>query len=427
MRSTFRLLAPLPLMTSTMLLAACGGGDDYDRVAEARALECQAITDDAARSSSAPGCPATRPRPSRRPATAPARRSVTCEEVHGRHRQSARQRGGLRRAEGRRHGGRCGGRGAGRARPRRAGGDRPRRRRASSCTTTRRRRPSQAYDGRETAPADGDRELPALDRRRHRSDHAAAERARERPLDRHPGPSANDRPRPEGTRQAGVEGPVQRGDRARHQRLPDQRPPGRGDRVERDEPARATPKPPRISSMPTARPKALGTVLKIPAYAADADAHGRRTAPMRSTPARSRRTSSTRSATTSAVDGAAITPGKTTLADLATYQAKLRTPVCTTYRAYWVCGMPPPTSGGITVAQSLGILENFNLGAVQADGDRRRGRQAERCSACTSSARPSGSPTPIATCTSPTPTSFRCPAAPGTRCSTSPTCEAAPA
>ena len=60
--------------------------------------------------------------------------------------------------------------------------------------------------------------------------------------------------------------------------------------------------------------------------------------------------------------GAAITPGKTTLADLADYQAKRREAVCTTYRAYWVCGMGPPSSGGIAVAQSLGILENFNLG-----------------------------------------------------------------
>jgi gamma-glutamyltranspeptidase/glutathione hydrolase len=59
--------------------------------------------------------------------------------------------------------------------------------------------------------------------------------------------------------------------------------------------------------------------------------------------------------------GAAITPGKTTMADLAAYQAKRRDAVCTTYRAYWVCGMGPPSSGGITVAQALGVLENFNL------------------------------------------------------------------
>jgi gamma-glutamyltranspeptidase / glutathione hydrolase len=56
-----------------------------------------------------------------------------------------------------------------------------------------------------------------------------------------------------------------------------------------------------------------------------------------------------------------ITPGQTTLADLAAYRSVKRTAICTTYRTLWVCGMPPPTSGGIAVAQILGILENFDL------------------------------------------------------------------
>ena len=55
------------------------------------------------------------------------------------------------------------------------------------------------------------------------------------------------------------------------------------------------------------------------------------------------------------------TPGRTTLADLAGYEAKRREPVCTTYRAYWVCSMGPPSSGGIAVESTLGILENFDL------------------------------------------------------------------
>ena len=63
-------------------------------------------------------------------------------------------------------------------------------------------------------------------------------------------------------------------------------------------------------------------------------------------------------------DGAPITPGKTTLQDLASYEAKRREAVCTTYRArYMVCSMPPPSSGGIAVAQAMGILENFDLKA----------------------------------------------------------------
>ncbi|MFT3817674.1 MAG: gamma-glutamyltransferase family protein [Rubrivivax sp.] len=57
-----------------------------------------------------------------------------------------------------------------------------------------------------------------------------------------------------------------------------------------------------------------------------------------------------------------ITPSLMTLADLTAYKAKKRDAVCTTYRnAYYVCTMSPPSSGGIAIAQSLGILENFDL------------------------------------------------------------------
>lgn len=57
----------------------------------------------------------------------------------------------------------------------------------------------------------------------------------------------------------------------------------------------------------------------------------------------------------------ALTPGLTEMSDLAAYKAVKRSAVCTTYRAWWVCGMPPPSSGGIAVAQTLGILENYYL------------------------------------------------------------------
>ncbi|MET1114162.1 MAG: gamma-glutamyltransferase, partial [Comamonas sp.] len=66
-------------------------------------------------------------------------------------------------------------------------------------------------------------------------------------------------------------------------------------------------------------------------------------------------------ATSGGTPAVAITPGLTELSDLANYQAKRREPVCSTYRAYWVCGMSPPSSGGIAVASALGILENFDL------------------------------------------------------------------
>ncbi|MBS0341338.1 MAG: gamma-glutamyltransferase family protein [Proteobacteria bacterium] len=56
-----------------------------------------------------------------------------------------------------------------------------------------------------------------------------------------------------------------------------------------------------------------------------------------------------------------ITPGLITLEDLARYKPVKRDPACITYRSYYVCSMAPPSSGGIAVAQSLGILENFQL------------------------------------------------------------------
>lgn len=66
---------------------------------------------------------------------------------------------------------------------------------------------------------------------------------------------------------------------------------------------------------------------------------------------------------------AADTPrsGAMTAADVAAYQAKQRDPVCGTYRAYRICGMGPPTSGGIAVLQMLGQLERFDLNALGVD------------------------------------------------------------
>ena len=54
-------------------------------------------------------------------------------------------------------------------------------------------------------------------------------------------------------------------------------------------------------------------------------------------------------------------PGDMELHDLSTYQAIERAPVCQNYRGYEVCGMGPPSSGGLAVGQILGILENFVL------------------------------------------------------------------
>jgi gamma-glutamyltranspeptidase/glutathione hydrolase len=54
--------------------------------------------------------------------------------------------------------------------------------------------------------------------------------------------------------------------------------------------------------------------------------------------------------------------------DLARYQAKRRDALCRPYREATVCGHPPPTSGGATVLQILGILENFDYGTLEPMG-----------------------------------------------------------
>ncbi len=50
-----------------------------------------------------------------------------------------------------------------------------------------------------------------------------------------------------------------------------------------------------------------------------------------------------------------------TLADLANYEARIRQPVASTYRGYELYGMPLPSSGGVTVAEALNILEGYDL------------------------------------------------------------------
>ncbi len=69
------------------------------------------------------------------------------------------------------------------------------------------------------------------------------------------------------------------------------------------------------------------------------------------------------------VAGHPTNPGKLTAQDIAGYRPKVRTPVCSDYRAWTVCGMPPPSSGGIAVAQMLGILETRDMAQyAPADG-----------------------------------------------------------
>ena len=69
------------------------------------------------------------------------------------------------------------------------------------------------------------------------------------------------------------------------------------------------------------------------------------------------------------------TPSLMTAEDLSGYTVKKREPLCTPYRGKEICGMPPPSSGGIAVAATLGMLEHFAMGDHKpSDVDRNGGR-----------------------------------------------------
>jgi gamma-glutamyltranspeptidase/glutathione hydrolase len=63
-----------------------------------------------------------------------------------------------------------------------------------------------------------------------------------------------------------------------------------------------------------------------------------------------------------AVTKSKTNPGYLSLTDLANYQVKTGELLCGSYRKkYKICSMPLPSSGGVTILQMLGILENFDL------------------------------------------------------------------
>ncbi|MEZ5535883.1 MAG: gamma-glutamyltransferase [Thiolinea sp.] len=65
------------------------------------------------------------------------------------------------------------------------------------------------------------------------------------------------------------------------------------------------------------------------------------------------------------VQSARDNPGLLTVADLANYEAIERPPVCAPYKQYKLCGMGPPTSGGMTVIQMMKLLEDKNLAELE--------------------------------------------------------------
>ncbi|MBO0736206.1 MAG: gamma-glutamyltransferase [Alphaproteobacteria bacterium] len=61
-------------------------------------------------------------------------------------------------------------------------------------------------------------------------------------------------------------------------------------------------------------------------------------------------------------------PGLMTTDDLAAYQAKARPAICGPYREHTICGMGPPSSGGVAVLQALGLLSHFDLSHMDPRG-----------------------------------------------------------
>ncbi len=50
--------------------------------------------------------------------------------------------------------------------------------------------------------------------------------------------------------------------------------------------------------------------------------------------------------------------------DFADYEAVEREPIVSTYRGHTIVGFPPPSSGGVHVAQALNMLENYDLAKI---------------------------------------------------------------
>ncbi|MBO9624208.1 MAG: gamma-glutamyltransferase [Sphingomonas sp.] len=67
------------------------------------------------------------------------------------------------------------------------------------------------------------------------------------------------------------------------------------------------------------------------------------------------------------VNNAARNPSRMTLGDLASYEAKDRPVLCSSYRRYKICSMGPPSSGGVTVMMILKQLERFDMAALGKD------------------------------------------------------------
>jgi gamma-glutamyltranspeptidase/glutathione hydrolase len=112
--------------------------------------------------------------------------------------------------------------------------------------------------------------------------------------------------------------------------------------------------------LPGGRPLQAGAVLRNPAYANTL----RTLAAKGATAFYSGRIAENTVDTVREAEG---NPGLLDPIDLALYRIVERPPVCVTYRALDVCGMGPPSSGGIAIGQILGMLRGYDLAALGPD------------------------------------------------------------
>ena len=113
----------------------------------------------------------------------------------------------------------------------------------------------------------------------------------------------------------------------------------------------------RLEEDGTRRPLGEGEILKNPAYAATLKIIAEKGW-------RGFYEGEVAEAIVDAVQNAPSRPGTLSLEDFAAYEAVKREPVCAPYRRYRICSMPPPTSGGLTLLQILGILGHYDLAGM---------------------------------------------------------------
>jgi gamma-glutamyltranspeptidase/glutathione hydrolase len=106
------------------------------------------------------------------------------------------------------------------------------------------------------------------------------------------------------------------------------------------------------------KPKAVGTILKNPAFA------------------RTLRTVAEKGADAfyigeiaqdivTTVTGHPTNPGDMSLEDLKGYRVQEREALCGNYRTYRICGMGPPSSGQVAVQQIMGVLETQDMASMK--------------------------------------------------------------